>query len=399
MHKVSFSIAVAMWMACPGSWAEETVLQTIAPSHAWEFRAEPYAWLTNVEGTIGVGGFSTTADLGFFDSILENLKMAAALQLEARRGPWGIIADGFYSELGFTAETPGPLYESVSAEYQQFFGELAIAYRVHEDPCLFVDVYAGLRYTDLSLELEARESPADITTFSTNVTTTIVDGSIERADAIVEPRIEEYKTAPAARRAEIEADIRSSVEAASERRAKRVLKRQLERIHDGKRVHLKMRELIHAVSKERARMAKAAAQLKVAELRASVNAALQNKVTEARQQLANAEKDLATSLDEEISGSLPAGAKGRQQWVDPFIGVRTQWNFSGNWFLAAKGDIGGFGVGADLTWSAQATVGYEFTPQVSAELGYRHLFTDYSDGGFIDKVDQSGIFTGLNVRF
>lgn len=40
-----------------------------------------------------------------------------------------------------------------------------------------------------------------------------------------------------------------------------------------------------------------------------------------------------------------------------------------------------------------------FTEQVSAELGYRHLFTDYADGGFTNDTTQAGLYTGLNLRF
>lgn len=398
MKREILSLPLAMVLASPVANASGTVLE-IPPSPGWEFRAEPYGWLTSVDGTVGVRGFTTSADANFFDDLLDHLKMAAALQVEARNGRWGIIADGFYSELGFSGETPGPLYESVSADYQQFFGELAVAYRVHEDPCLFVDVYAGVRYTGLALDIEARESPQDISSFSSEVSDRIVEGAIARADAIVEPRLEEYKAAQAAERAEIESDIRSAVESEADRRAREVIKRELERIHDGKRVHLKLRELTRAIARQRAEMAEAAARLKVAELRASVDAALKDRVKEARLRLSKAEKNLSKSIRNKISDGLTTHASGEEHWFDPIIGVRSQWNFSEKWFLAAKGDIGGFGVGADLTWSLQATVGYQFTERVSAELGYRQMFTDYSDGGFTNDVTQAGLYTGLNLRF
>lgn len=392
-------ISVAAVLASTPAGAAGPVMEIAPPSSGWEFRAEPYGWLTSVDGTMGARGFTTGVEANFFEDVVDHLKMAAALQWEARHGRWGIIADGFYAELGFSGETPGPLHESVSVDYQQFFGELAVAYRVYEDPCLFVDVYAGFRYTGLSLDLEARESPQDIASFSGDVSERIVEGVVARAKAIVEPRLEEYQAAQAAGRAEIEEDIRSVVEAAAERRAKRVLKRELERIHDGKRVHLKLRGLTRAIARQRTEMAEAAAKLKVAELRASVDASLQNKVKQARARLSKAEKNLANSINEEITDGLTTTASARKHWIDPFIGLRSQWNFSEKWFLAAKGDIGGFGVGADLTWSLQTTVGYQFTDRVSAELGYRHMYTDYSDGGFTNDVNQAGLFTGLNVRF
>jgi opacity protein-like surface antigen len=56
-------------------------------------------------------------------------------------------------------------------------------------------------------------------------------------------------------------------------------------------------------------------------------------------------------------------------------------------------------VGSDLTWSLQATVGYNFTEKVFVELGYRYLDTDYQDGGFTYDVEQAGLYTGLSIRF
>jgi opacity protein-like surface antigen len=47
----------------------------------------------------------------------------------------------------------------------------------------------------------------------------------------------------------------------------------------------------------------------------------------------------------------------------------------------------------------QATVGYQFTETISAEIGYRYLDTDYSDGDFIYDVAEHGVYTGLNIRF
>lgn len=79
--------------------------------------------------------------------------------------------------------------------------------------------------------------------------------------------------------------------------------------------------------------------------------------------------------------------------------MRTEWDINDKWFLAGRSDIGGFGVGSDLTWSVQGTVGYRFTGNVSAELGYRYLDTDYKDGTFTYDMAEHGIFTGLNITF
>ena len=47
-----------------------------------------------------------------------------------------------------------------------------------------------------------------------------------------------------------------------------------------------------------------------------------------------------------------------------------------------QADIGGFGVGSDLTWSLLGTFNYVFTDKWSASLGYKYLSVDYDDDGY-----------------
>ncbi len=244
-------------IAGAGPHTPEPVITTPASS-PWEFRIQPYAWLTAIDGSTGVTGYVSNIDASFSD-ILDVLEMSAALQFEARNGRWGIIADVFYAELGNDATLTGPLATNVDLDFTQVLAELSVAYRVTEHPEGFVDLYAGIRYNYLDLELDARTSN---------------------------------------------------------------LRQQIRR-----------------------------------------------------------------------EGSADKG------WVDPILGVRSQWDLNEKWFLAGKGDIGGFGVGSDLTWSLQATVGYRFTPHTHLEFGYRYLHTDFEDGPFTYDIDQSGIYIGLGISF
>jgi hypothetical protein len=88
-----------------------------------------------------------------------------------------------------------------------------------------------------------------------------------------------------------------------------------------------------------------------------------------------------------------------ETWADPIIGARGQWNFSNKWFLAGKADIGGFGVSSDLLWSAQATLGYQFTDMFSTEIGYRYNDTDYKNGGFTYDMAMGGLYAGFDFKF
>jgi hypothetical protein len=111
------------------------------------------------------------------------------------------------------------------------------------------------------------------------------------------------------------------------------------------------------------------------------------------------QKKLARAIDRELNDRLPQDASGSKDWVDPFIGFRAQWNITRQLFLAARADIGGFGISSDLVYQLQGTLGVNLSRQVFVEAGWRYLNTDYTDGGFTYDVVQSGAFMGFGLRF
>lgn len=394
-------LLAAMGTAFAGAPADTILEAPASPASPWEFRVQPYGWLTGIDGSTGVGPLTADVDASFSD-VFEQLEMAAALQFEARNGRWGIIADGFYCELAASGTPPGPLYEEIEVGLEQFIGELSIAYRIYESPDAFVDLYAGMRYNDLSVEVDGRPDRAGITAVSASASERIADGLTERAAAIVQPKVAAYQVAGSERRAAIETRITTAIEAEAEERVKRDLREQLVLIRregDFGARDLASNRIIRSVKAERLALARTAAQLEIARLRASVDGSLLNRIKGARVRVQAAEKKLAAAIDRQLQARLPVSAAANQNWLDPIVGVRAQWNFNDRWFIAGRTDIGGFGVGSDFAWTLQATVGYHFTPNLSAELGYRYLDTDYSDGAFRYDLAQAGIYTGLNIRF
>lgn len=255
-------VAISMaGSAFAGNTTEPVVIPPAPPSDsAWEFRIEPYAWLTGLNGTLGRDPVLIDIDKSFSD-IVGNLKMAAALQMEARNGRWGIWADGFYAALGTSGDAQSPLTGNGKIDLKQFIGELDLEYRIYENTSSFIDLIGGVRYNALKLDMEV-----------------------------------------------------------------------------------------------------------------------------------------------DVAGPGPGAGKSTSAsadrgWADPIIGIRGQWNFGERWFLAGKGDIGGFGVGSDLAWCVQGTVGYQFTKLFSTELGYRYFDTDYRDGDFKYDLAEHGLFLGFNFTF
>jgi hypothetical protein len=105
---------------------------------------------------------------------------------------------------------------------------------------------------------------------------------------------------------------------------------------------------------------------------------------------------------------LPAGTEevtgsGSQTWFDPIIIARLSTDIKDKWIFQFRGDIGGFGVGSDLTWQLQAYAGYRFSRVFQLTAGYRVLSIDYEKGAneerFIYNVDTFGPVIRLGFNF
>ena len=263
---ISSGIALA---GSPDSIESTPTIQTPPSTESdWEFRIEPFIWAPALDGTVGVLGRTTDIDFSLSDLFSSSsagnasydVDMLFAIQVEARKGRWGIIADATYLDLDITGTPPTPRHLSADVDFTELLGNLLVTYRLTDNsPTGFLDLYSGARVNSLSLDISAQ------------------------ANRIIFPG----------------------------------------------------------------------------------QAAFDDSHTET--------------------------------WVDPVIGLRGQWNFAEKFFLAGKADIGGFGVSSDLLWSAEATLGYQFTPGFNTEIGYSYYNTDYEDGGFNYDVAMGGFFIGFNI--
>lgn len=87
-------------------------------------------------------------------------------------------------------------------------------------------------------------------------------------------------------------------------------------------------------------------------------------------------------------------------FLDPMVGLSFMTDLTEKVVLNVRGDIGGFGVGSDFSWSAAALFGYRFTPGITGLLGYRALFVDYktSDSPRLNMTMQGPIM-GIMFSF
>lgn len=95
-------------------------------------------------------------------------------------------------------------------------------------------------------------------------------------------------------------------------------------------------------------------------------------------------------------GLLPGvSAKENKTFVDPVLATRITFRLGGRWSLTGYGDIGGFGIGSDLTWQALGTLNYRAADWVDLRLGWRHMAVDRKK---ID-VDFDGPIVAATFRF
>lgn len=373
-----------------------TSQQPATKPSGWTFRLEPYGWLMGMDGSVGAGPFSTSVDVSS-KSLLQNLDWGVFLQAEARNGKWGILADGFFAQLSAEGNPPGPLYSNLDAKLQQGLGELALAYRVWEGKAGFLDVFAGARYNYISTELDADIDTAGVWSVSKATSERIVKEASARARSAVAQKlaakVQTTEQEAAVARAGVQTELRADIErrALSEIRALRTGTGVA-----GTLGTVEAAKLVAGTVKEQAALAKAVTEREVAAARATVRGHVARAVDAA---VDRAEKNLAKAIDRELKKRLPQDVADHEQWVDPFIGLRAQWNITQRLYIAARGDIGGFGVSSDLVWQACGTLGYNFNDHLFIEAGYRYLQTDYSDGGFTFDIAQSGAFVGFGLRF
>jgi hypothetical protein len=108
----------------------------------------------------------------------------------------------------------------------------------------------------------------------------------------------------------------------------------------------------------------------------------------------------------ELDPALAATRSQSKGWIDPIFGARAVIQLNERFDFMLMGDIGGFGVGSDLTWTLRAGFGYHFVMfdiPTTAYLGYAALGTDYTEGSGLSRFEWNvvmhGPVLGLTLSF
>jgi len=110
------------------------------------------------------------------------------------------------------------------------------------------------------------------------------------------------------------------------------------------------------------------------------------------------------SLEGKISGPAGNDPGQTEDWIDPIVGAHLALPIGGPSLLAHfRGDVGGFGIGSELTWQAFPYLTWRFAGWGSAQGGYRWVDNDYESGSgsdeFVYDVMTQGPQLGLAFHF
>jgi hypothetical protein len=132
----------------------------------WRFQASLFGWFPDLAGRTR---FAEAAGRGDFEvgigDILENLEFTFQGNVDARKGRFGVLADVVYMSIGkTTANTRGgsiggiqiPVDAATGTEFdmKSWIWTVAGYYRAIEGRGLSVDVFGGVRYTDIAQTLD-----------------------------------------------------------------------------------------------------------------------------------------------------------------------------------------------------------------------------------------------------
>ncbi|MGB8464891.1 MAG: hypothetical protein WCE49_08105 [Terrimicrobiaceae bacterium] len=415
------------FLAPLGDFARDSILRPKTPfelvpgkdPNAWGFVLEPYGWAMGLDGDVDVRRLPTMNVNVDAKKILQSLDWAIFARGEIRKGRWGLLGDGFYAELSGSGTLGGRLYESASLNVQQGLASLALAYRIIDDRRGFLDFYAGARYNYLGVSISATVDESGIEEIGNNLTQRIANQIGARARSAlgveeqkVETKIVEEEAIVSEDVRILEEDVRDRIIATVELDIEKRLRQDLannsvlrdalrdeEILRVSKGVRSEARALINATLAAQEAEDRARIEARSEQDRARVEARVAQARARAQARVAQAEQKLSKAIAQRIEDALPTSGSGDAWWVDPIIGLRGQINFTRWLFLAAQGDVGGFGAGSQIAWNVQATIGINFTRNIFAELGYRYMYVDYDNDNLLYQMNSFGLFSGIGVKF
>jgi hypothetical protein len=358
---------------------KEGVPPTITESEPWHFTIAAPGWLAGMDGTIGVRGVNADIDITF-PEIVQHLDMIFAARAEAQKGPFGIYGEVFYIGLSDNTQI-NRLINNIHETVNLTLVDGALSWRLFNQPRWSLDFAAGTHYTNIYERLELHNDPMAIQQASERFVNDVADDLRDRLNRDIS-------------KGEFVDALKSSIRSV-------IVSRIGDRLEDHERhpdipigpLGGRIRERIAQRVENFIEMERAAleARIDALHLRGEARrAAVARAVNAAKARIAN---QLALRLDKTLSQTLSKD----DYWFDPYVGLRVRYDFNKTYYTAVRGEIGGFGVGADLMWEVETVVGINLTRSIFTEIGYRALGGNYENNGLRFDVVMHGpqITTGI----
>jgi hypothetical protein len=362
---------------------KETAPPTIAQSEPWQFTIAVPGLMPSIDGTIGIRGVNANIDIGL-DEILQHLDMLFAMRAEARKGPFGIFGEILYTGLSDDTQING-LINNVHEQVDQTLVDVGISWCLTNQPRWFIDLAAGTHYANVYEQLELHSDPMAIHQASEQFVTNISDDLRARLNNDIS-----NSDFLASLTSTIEEDIVNRID------NHKSLKR-----HQRK-PNILIGPLAGHIRGDTRQIIANLIRVKEAALRARVDAlhlsgdarrAAVNRIVGAAE--SQITRDLAATLGSKFTETLSKD----DYWFDPYVGLHARYNFNKTFYTAVRGEIGGFGVGADLMWQVEGVLGINLTHSIFTEVGYRALGVDYNNNGLLFDGVMHGPQITTGIRF
>ena len=360
---------------------KETAPPGITESEPWQFTIAAPGWLASLNGTIGVRGVDANIDIPV-NEVLQHLDMIFAARAEAQKGPFGIYGELIYIGLSDVAEING-MVNNVHELVDVMLVDTALSWRLVNQPRWSLDFAAGTHYTNVYEQLTLNDDPVLIHQTSQQFVTNISDDLIARLNNDISgPQFFATLTSTILANIVNQIDPRGSLDR-----------------HQSK-PNIPIGPLGGRISQDIAKVVQDFIHIKVIALQARIDAlhlvgdarraAVSRIVSAAQAQIAD---QLAATLDTKFNQTISR----QDDWFDPYVGLRGRYNFNKAVYTAARGEIGGFGVGADVMWEVEGVLGFNLTRSIFTEIGYRALGGNFENNDFKFDVVMHGpqITTGI----
>ena len=364
-----FTIALAASFFFSAGAEEDTAAVEFITTPDLELEFVIPGWMANAKGTVTTSGIPVDVNVNLFD-ILESLDMAAIGGLAGQYGKFGFYIEGLYGELSVGGKTSGQILTSVDVGVNAILAEGYVSYRILEEDDYWLDFIAGTRYKDLEVGYSLGVSRDGVRAFSQQTSSDLADRIADIVSNEIADWLEGLLPPWAGRgpssqvfagtsnrilglnavvRDQINRDIRSSGSVLGDR------------IADSPAVQASISDYARVLAQGEVDIVEAVG------LSAVDRDAINRQV---RARLAKAEANLARVIEDTINDLVPSTkVSGSRAWVDPFFGFRGIYQLIDQWHVAGKGDVGGFSLGSELTYSLYGAVGYQCTERTTLELG------------------------------